>query len=66
MGEVVNLRLARKARARDEAQAKATANRARFGRSKAERRAEEMEAARRDRTLDGAARSGGPVVDDVP
>ena len=66
MGEVVNLRLARKARARDEAQTKATANRARFGRSKAERHAEEMEAARRDRALDGAARSGGPVADDVP
>jgi len=66
MGEVVNLRMARKARARNEAQAKATANRARFGRSNAERHAEETEAARRDRTLDGAARSGGPVADDVP
>jgi len=66
MGEAVNLRMARKARARNEAQAKATANRARFGRSKAERHAEELEAARRDRTLDGAARSGGPVADDVP
>ena len=48
-GKVVNLKAARKARARDEARAAADANAARHGRSKAERlraAAEEDKAAR--------------------
>lgn len=53
---VVNLRMARKARARDEAQALAVANRAKYGEAKPARKAREAEAARADRMLDGARR----------
>jgi hypothetical protein len=56
MGEVVNLRAARKAKVRAEAQTTAAANRAKFGRTKAERLTEEQDAARRDALLDGARR----------
>ncbi|WP_010183330.1 DUF4169 family protein [Sphingomonas sp. PAMC 26605] len=56
MGEVVNLRRARKARARDAAETTAAANRAAFGRSKDERDAAAIESARHARTLDGAKR----------
>ena len=56
MGEVVSFRTARKARARAEAETVAAANRAKFGRTKAERLAEEQDAARRDALLDGAKR----------
>ena len=52
-GEIVNLRQARKAKRRGEKEAAAAANRARFGRSKGERRAEEAEQQRRDRELAG-------------
>ncbi len=54
--EVVNLRMARKARARGEAQVTAAANRAKFGEAKPVRNAREAEAARADRTLDGMRR----------
>lgn len=54
MGEVVNFRRARKARDRAEAAKTADANRAKFGRTKAERDAEAADAARIERTLDGA------------
>ena len=54
MGEIVNLNAARKARAREEAQAKAAANRARYGRTKAERSRERLEEERASRTVDGA------------
>jgi hypothetical protein len=52
MAEVINLRQARKARDRQAAQAQAAANRARFGRTKAEKAAD---AAREEarRHLDG-------------
>jgi hypothetical protein len=56
MGEVVNFRHARKAKARAEAETTAAANRAKFGRTKAERLNEEQDAARRDALLDGAKR----------
>lgn len=56
MGDVINLRLARKARARVDAAAKAAENRARHGRTKAEKAAEAIEQARRDAVLDGAKR----------
>lgn len=55
-GDVINLRLARKARARDLAQATAAANRAKFGEAKPARTARAAEAERATRTLDGARR----------
>ena len=56
MGEIVNLRSARKARARREAETTAAANRAKHGRTKAEKTRDAAEAARRESILDGAAR----------
>ncbi len=56
MAEIVNLNKARRARTKEQAEAEAAANRARHGRTKAEkdndRRAEE----RRQALLDGAKR----------
>lgn len=54
--EVINLRLARKARARAAAQDAAATNRARHGRTKAERLATQADAERASRLLDGARR----------
>lgn len=54
MGDVVNLRMARKTRARAEADAKARANRALHGRTAAEKARDEKEKVLRERTLDGA------------
>ncbi|OQW80527.1 MAG: DUF4169 domain-containing protein [Proteobacteria bacterium ST_bin14] len=56
MSDVVNLRLARKAKARVTAEATASANRAAFGRTKAEKSTAATETARTDRVLDGARR----------
>ena len=56
MAEVINLRLARKARGRAEAGQKAAENRALHGRTKAERQRQEAEAARAERLIDGARR----------
>ena len=56
MGDVVNLRAARKAKDRDEAQAQAAANRARHGRTKSERLKERQDHARQERLIDGAKR----------
>lgn len=56
MAEVINLRRARKARARDAAEDVATVNRAAFGRSKAERDAAAVVAERQERLLDAAKR----------
>ena len=56
MGEVINLRRARKAKARVDAETKAAANRAAFGRTKAEREAAAAEVAKRESALDGAKR----------
>lgn len=56
MAEIVNLRLARKARDRDVAAGKAVENRARHGRNKAERARDAAEAERLARTVDGAKR----------
>lgn len=53
MSKVVNLRRARKAKARGEAARSADANAARHGRTKAERRAEEDAADRAARHVDG-------------
>lgn len=54
MAEIVNLNRARKARDRAAARQTAEANRAKFGRSKAEKQADAVERARSDRALDGA------------
>jgi hypothetical protein len=56
MAEIINLRMARKARARVAGDAQAQANRAKHGRTRAERKASEAETARLDRTVDGARR----------
>lgn len=56
MGDVVPLRPLRKAKQRAEAEVTAAANRAKFGRTKAERAGEDQDAARRDTLLDGAKR----------
>lgn len=56
MGEVINLRQARKARDRRLRETEANANRALHGRTKAERAAEKQARERIDSTLDGAKR----------
>ena len=53
MAEIVNLRRFRKSKARSKDAAAADENRARYGRSAAESRAETGEAARRKAALDG-------------
>jgi hypothetical protein len=58
MGEVVNLRRARKRREREDRRAEADANAARHGEPVALRRAREAEADRAARALDGARRDG--------
>ena len=54
MAEIINLRLARKARKRSDAESQADANRAKFGRTKAERTVQRLDDARDRRALDGA------------
>lgn len=56
MGEVVNLRQARKAKARKDAAVQADAQRALHGRTRAERQAQESDSQRAERLLDGAKR----------
>lgn len=56
MGEVVNLRLARKAKARSAGQTQAAANRARFGRTAGEKALEKVEQARAAKLLADARR----------
>jgi phage protein D len=53
MAEIVNLRTARKQKARAEARAEASANAARHGQSKAERALRTAEAEKAARSLDG-------------
>lgn len=55
-GEVVNLRLARKRRARDERRKQGDAAAARHGAGKAEKAVARFERERLDATLDGARR----------
>jgi hypothetical protein len=59
MGDVVNLRLARKAAARKGKEAEAAANRMAHGRTRPERAATKAENERAARQLDGARREGG-------
>ncbi len=69
MGDIVNLRAARKLRARADRKAEAAENRVRFGRSKAEtaeaaraaaREAAHVEGHRRERAADGPDRDKTP------
>jgi hypothetical protein len=53
MAEIVNLGRARKAKARREREAEADANRRRFGRTKAEKSADQDAATRASRMIDG-------------
>ena len=65
MGDVIKLKTVRKERA-GTAKGQITAtNRAKFGRTKAERRADEAEAARREEVLDAAKRDRvTPIAED--
>lgn len=56
MAEIVNLNKARKARAKQEAEAQAAANRVKHGRNKAEKANDARAEARRQALLDGAKR----------
>mgnify|MGYP004545886671 CR=1 FL=1 len=56
MAEIINLRLARKARARVEAEAQAAANRVLHGRIRQEKLAARLDRERQQRSLDGALR----------
>lgn len=56
MAEIINLNRARKARAKEQAAAKASENRTRFGRTKAQKAKEKADADRIARTIDGAKR----------
>ena len=60
MAEIINLRLARKARARGDAATEAAANRARHGQTRAERTARAQEARRLAAQIDGARRETPP------
>jgi hypothetical protein len=61
--EIINLRKARKAKARVEADARAAENRVRFGRSKAEREVREAEDRLSARRLDGHQVAGATSPD---
>lgn len=56
MGDVINLRQARKARDRSESESKADANRAKHGRTKAEKRLADIARQKLDAIIDGARR----------
>lgn len=58
MADVINLRQARKARARRAAETQAASNRARFGRTKAEKEADRLREEQARRHLDGHRRDG--------
>lgn len=61
MGKVVNLRRARKAKARRDKDAQADVNRRQHGQTRAEKRAQADAKARLARTVDGARREGPPT-----
>lgn len=62
--DLINLNRARKAKARRDAEAKAEENRAKFGRTKAEKLLEKSEAERAARRLDGHRRDDAPDAKD--
>jgi hypothetical protein len=59
MGEIVNLRQARKTKARGERERQAEANRAKHGRSKADKRLADLARQKHDAVVDGAFRERG-------
>lgn len=63
MAEVINLRLARKARERTRAADLAASQRARHGRTRTERQRDEAEAERLSRAVEGARRDGESGTD---
>ena len=58
MAEIINLRTARKARARQNAEREAAHNRAKFGQTTAEKQHQRADAERTERLLDGAKLEG--------
>lgn len=60
MGDVVNLRKWRRAKAKEDEAAQAAANRAAFGRTKAQKRRDEATEAQRTALLDAAKLERGP------
>ncbi|MFK8250280.1 DUF4169 family protein [Ancylobacter terrae] len=58
MGDIINLRRARKQKARVDAELNATARRLQFGRTKAEREAELAAKRKHEAALDGHRRQG--------
>ena len=58
MAEIVNLRQARKRKARNDREKVAEANRLTFGRTKAEKRGSKLEKQRSEKVLDGHRRDG--------
>jgi len=64
MSDVVNLKGARKAKARADAEAKAQANRIAYGRTKTEKRTSKAEREAADRKLDGHKRDDDSDDDD--
>ena len=58
MAEIVNLNKARKARKRIDKDGQAAANRAKFGRTKAEKTRDNAEPLKTERLLDGAKKEG--------
>ncbi len=52
--DIINLRQARKVKARDSKDKRATQNRAKFGRSKSDTEIARLESARHTRSIDGA------------
>jgi hypothetical protein len=56
MAEIINLRIARKARKRADDETRAAENRVKFGRTKTEKAAQRADQIRTDQVLDGARR----------
>ncbi|MES2712498.1 MAG: DUF4169 family protein [Pseudomonadota bacterium] len=59
MAEIVNLNRVKKAKAREEAAAEAVANRAKHGRTRAEKARDALAEAQRNALLDGARKNPG-------
>lgn len=66
MGDVINLRQARKQRDRAAASRLAETNRAKFGRTKAERLAQQAEAERQEKQIEGARRDRVDGMEETP
>lgn len=66
MAEIVNLRMARKRKARDEREREADRNRIVHGRSKAERQRLEAEQGRAERFVEGHRRQSSPAPASSP